>query len=259
MTTSLDELTPADARARFAEDGFVIFRNVIDPDLIAEASAHVDWLIAKNPDTNPEELMEVITDPFWVRLISDDRLLDVAQIFVGPDIALFASHYICKPAFSGRPVLWHQDSAFWPLDPMKVVTLWLAVDESTTENGCVQVIPGSHRDGTYAMRPREDVANLFGQEAATDVDESKAVDMVLRPGDVEVHDPEIIHGSRANNSPKRRCGLTIRYIPTSTRITEDPWNFTLHLRGELGVNKYNPRPTYEAGKHFPFTGADTWR
>src|SRR5690606_40334400 len=58
-----------------------------------------------------------IYDPFWVRLISDDRLVDIASLFVGPDVALFASHYISKPPFTGQPVLWHQDSAFWPLEP----------------------------------------------------------------------------------------------------------------------------------------------
>ena len=60
-------------------------------------------------------------DAFWVRLIADERLLDVAQAFIGPNIALFASHYIVKPPFDGMPVLWHQDGSYWPLDPMEVV------------------------------------------------------------------------------------------------------------------------------------------
>ena len=82
-------------------------------------------------------------DPFWVRLISDDRLLDIAQEYVGPNIALFASHYISKPPADGHPVLWHQDGSYWPLEPMEVVTLWLAVDDSLPENGCMQAIPTS--------------------------------------------------------------------------------------------------------------------
>ena len=65
-------------------------------------------------------------DPFWVRLVSDDRLLNVAETFVGPNIALFASHYIAKRPFDGQAVLWHQDGSYWPLEPMEVVTLWLA-------------------------------------------------------------------------------------------------------------------------------------
>jgi ectoine hydroxylase-related dioxygenase (phytanoyl-CoA dioxygenase family) len=243
----------------YRRDGYAIFRDVIDADLIAEASDHVAWLANRHPGVRPEQLGHVYLrdDPFWIRLVSDDRLVDIAQMFVGPDIALFASHYISKPPFSGQPVLWHQDSAFWPLEPMEVVTLWLAIDHSTPENGCVRVIPGSQTMATEAMREVTDVQSVLGQEIAVEVDESRAVDMVLRPGDVEVHHPQIVHGSNANTSPYRRCGLTIRYIPTSTRIIseEQPYVSAFLLRGDPGVNTYQPRPAYVEGRHFPFRGA----
>lgn len=243
----------------YDRDGYTIFRDVIDPGLIAEASDHVSWLQAKYPDRLGEDLATelVAGDPFWVRLVSDDRLLDIAELFVGPDIALFASHYISKPPFSGMPVLWHQDGAYWPLEPMRVVTLWLAVDESTPENGCVRVIPGSHKHDLYGLRQRDDVDNVLGSESAVTVDESKAVDLVLSPGDVEVHHPNILHASNANTSPRRRCGLTIRYIPTTTRITSErqPFVSALLLRGRPGVNVYQPFPAYVEGEHMPFVGA----
>ena len=192
-------------------------------------------------------------------LISDDRLVDIAQLFVGPNIALFASHYISKPPFTGRPVLWHQDSAFWPLEPMEVVTLWLAIDHSTSENGCVRVIPGSHRTEIAETRPSR-VDSVLGQEIAVDVDESLAADIVLCPGDVEVHHPNIVHGSNTNTSANRRCGLTIRYIPTTTRIVaeEQPWPSALWLRGNAGVNTYQPVPTFRPGRHFPFRESVHW-
>jgi hypothetical protein len=243
----------------FDRDGYTIFRNVIDPGLIAEASDHVAWLHARYPDRLGEDLATelVAGDPFWVRLVGDDRLLDIAELFLGPDLALFASHYISKPPFAGKAVLWHQDGAYWPLEPMRVITLWLAVDESTPENGCMRVIPGSHKDALHELRQRDDVDNVLGSESAVTVDESKAVDLVLSPGDVEVHHPNILHASDANTSPRRRCGLTIRYIPTSTRITseEQPFVSALLLRGEPGVNVYQPFPTYVAGEHMPFAGA----
>ncbi|HEY2671291.1 MAG TPA: phytanoyl-CoA dioxygenase family protein [Rugosimonospora sp.] len=247
----------------YRRDGYAIFRDVIDAELIAEVSDHVAWLESRHPGVRPEQLghMFLRDDPFWIRLVSDDRLVDIAQRFVGPDIALFASHYISKPPFSGQPVLWHQDSAFWPLEPMEVVTLWLAVDHSTPENGCVRVIPGSQTRDTEAMREVTDVESVLGQEIAVEVDEDRAVDMVLRPGDVEVHHPKIVHGSTANTSPYRRCGLTIRYIPTSTRITgeEQPYVSAFLLRGDPGVNTYQPRPVYVEGRHFPFRGAPAAR
>ncbi|MFD0900824.1 phytanoyl-CoA dioxygenase family protein [Actinomadura sediminis] len=251
-----------DPMQRYETDGYAIFRNVLDADLIAEADEHVRWLQARHPGRGGEDLSTelVAEDPFWVRLVSDDRLLDVAERFVGPDIALFASAYIAKPPYTGKAVLWHQDGSFWPLEPMRVVTLWLAVDRSTPENGCLRVIPGSHRGGLHEVREREDAEAVFGVESAREVDESEAVDLVLEPGDVEVHHPNIMHGSNANNSPYRRCGLTIRYIPTSTKITAEPSPFpsALHLRGERGVNEYRPRPRYVAGEHFAFRGAESW-
>jgi hypothetical protein len=230
----------------YERDGFVIFRNVLDPGLIAEASEHVAWLQHRHPELRGEDLGHqlVARDPFWVRLVSDDRLLDIAELFVGPDLALFASHYICKPPYSGRPVLWHQDGAYWPLEPMDVVTLWVAIDDSTPENGGLRVIPGSHHENLYELRTRQDLDSVLGSESATDVDESVAIDLTLSPGDVEVHHPHIMHCSGANTSPKRRCGLTIRYIPTSTRITapEQPYPSAILLRGKPGVNVYQPWP-----------------
>ncbi|MCZ6677818.1 MAG: phytanoyl-CoA dioxygenase family protein [Candidatus Poribacteria bacterium] len=211
-------------RQKYERDGYAIFRNVLDSNLIQEASNHVDWLLAKNPELRPEHLHHrlVASDPFWVRLISDDRLLDIAEIFIGPNIALFASHYISKPPSDGKPVLWHQDGSYWPLEPMEVITLWLAVDDSTPENGCMRVIPGTHTMSLHQMKQRTDIPNVLSSEIDPElVDESKAVDFVLKAGDVSVHHPNIIHGSNANTSVKRRCGLTIRYIPTSTRITSN--------------------------------------
>jgi phytanoyl-CoA hydroxylase len=252
-----------DALDAYREDGYVVFRDVLDPDLLAEVDAHVDWLGRRHPELRGEQLGHELMrdDPFWVRLVSDDRLLDIAELFVGPDIALFASHYISKPAYSGQPVLWHQDGSFWPLEPMAVVTLWLAVDRSAPENGCVRVVPGSHEWDLAAMREAGEVDNVLGKEIAVDVDESAAVDIVLEPGDVEVHHPNIVHGSNANTSPRRRCGLTIRYIPTSTRITdpESPYPSAFHLRGDPGVNRYQPRPRYREGRHLAFRGCANWR
>jgi phytanoyl-CoA hydroxylase len=249
---------------QYRSEGYAIFRNVVDLNLIAEASDHVAWLLQKNPGLRPEQLHNSLMtdDPFWVRLVGDDRLLDVAEQFIGPNIALFASHYISKPPFDGKPVLWHQDGAFWPLDPMDVVTLWLAVDESTPENGCMRVIPGTQELELQEMDEAPSDAVLDKVVPSQFVDESKAVDFILEPGDVSVHNPNIVHGSKANTSSKRRCGLTIRYIPTTTRIVTDvQWPSAFLLRGEPvpGVNSYLPRPKYVAGKHMAFAGCDYWR
>jgi len=255
---------PSGAREQFERDGYTIYRNVLDAELVAESSRHVEWLAARNPDLRPEQLGHRLLgqDPFWLRLVSDARLLDIAEEFVGPDIALFASHYISKPPGDGMPVLWHQDGSYWPLQPMEVVSLWLAVDDSTPDNGCMRVIPGTQHLDLKELTPRTDVANVLRSGMDTShVDESASVDLILRAGDVSVHHPNVIHGSNANRSTRRRCGLTIRYIPTSTRIISDePWPSAFLLRGApvAGINQYRPRPRYESGRHMEFRGCETW-
>jgi ectoine hydroxylase-related dioxygenase (phytanoyl-CoA dioxygenase family) len=83
---------------------------------------------------------------------------------------------------------------------------------------------------------------------------------VLNPGDVSVHHPNIIHGSEGNTSDMRRAGLTIRYIPTTTRITADK-GCPMVLRGEPveGINEYLPFPKFKEGEHMPFRGCENWK
>ncbi len=263
-TTEIKQWTSL--RNQFERDGYTIARNVIDQGLVEETRHHIEWLLARNPGTRPEQLHHTLMtrDAFWVRLVGDDRLLDVAQEFIGPNIALFASHYIAKPPYNGEAVLWHQDGSYWPLKPMEVVTLWLSVDEVTPENGCMRVIPGTQHMNLQDVIQRKDVANVLSSSIDESlVDEKKAVDIILAPGDVSVHHPNIIHGSNANTSPRWRRGLTIRYIPASTKILTDsagPWPSAFLLRGQAvpGVNQYQPRPKYVEGGSMPFSGCEAW-
>ncbi len=164
----------------------------------------------------------------------DDAVLDLVEPLIGPDIALFSSHFICKPAGVGKRVPWHEDSAYWKgrLDPMRVVTVWLAIDPSTVANGCMRVIPASHADGFSQYQPVADPQNqVFASEIVQGTfDESKAVDCVLRPNHSSLHDGKLIHGSNANTGTQRRCGYTMRYMPASVKYLHEPGNpFEIYL------------------------------
>lgn len=247
---------PDEIRRAFDTDGYHIFRNVIDGDLIAQADRHIDWLLARHPNLQPFELGHELarTDPFWHRLIADPRLLDIAEIFLGRDLALFATHYICKEPRTGRPVRWHQDGAFWPIEPMDVITQWLAVTSSTPDNGCLKVVPGSHRTALLDMIDATG-DTVLPSEIPVEVDEADAVAFVLQPGDVSVHHPNIFHGSDANTSLLWRRGLTIRYIPTSTRILDPDAASPFLLRGAAvdGLNDYLPTPPRDPDQHGALT------
>jgi ectoine hydroxylase-related dioxygenase (phytanoyl-CoA dioxygenase family) len=247
----------------YVENGFVVIRKVLDKDLVTEARRHVDWLLKTNPGTRPEHLHHtlVANDPFWVRLISDPRLLDVAEKFIGPNIALFASHYISKPPHDGQAVLWHQDGSYWPLNPMEVITLWVALDPSIPENGCLRVIPKTQKMELQPLQPRNDVPNVLASSMDEKrVDTSNSVNIILEPGDVSIHHPNVIHGSAANNSDLWRRGLTIRYIPTTTQVTKKDWPCVMLLRGNAvkGINTYQSFPKFQEGKHMPFKGSENW-
>ncbi|MFF4429723.1 phytanoyl-CoA dioxygenase family protein [Streptomyces sp. NPDC001513] len=256
------------AAAEYEERGFAIIRNVIPEDLLEEARSHVEWLTSKYPELRPEHFHHPLirNDAFWVRLVTDPRLAKIGQHFLGPNLACFTAHYICKPPYDGQPVFWHQDGSYWKLAPMQALTVWLAIDESTTANGCLRMIPGSHKLPLHAPNLRTDKPNMLFSEADTDLvshwaEEQGIVDIELNPGDVSIHHPHLLHCSEANTSAKRRCGLDIGYIATSTRIESrglylDP----VMVAGEPldGVNTYRRLPRYTPHDTIPFKGHETW-
>ncbi|WP_305783555.1 phytanoyl-CoA dioxygenase family protein [Symbioplanes lichenis] len=252
----------------YATQGFAIIRNVVPPDLLEETRSHVEWLSRKYPDLRPEHFHHPLirNDAFWVRLVTDPRLARIGQHFLGPDIACFTAHYICKPPRTGQPVLWHQDGAYWKLTPMEALTVWVAVDESTTENGCLRIIPGSQEIPLYKPSSRTDTPNMLYSSADQQLvdrwaEERGIVDIELNPGDVSIHHPHILHCSEANTSAKRRCGLDIGYISTSTRISSDGLYLDPILvsgQAREGINKYRRYPLYEPGESIPFSGHEDW-
>jgi len=259
----------ADAVVReYESNGFAIIRNVLDAELIEEARAHVEWLGRRYPHLRPEEYHHPLmrNDAFWVRMVTDDRLLDIAELFLGPDLACFTAHYVCKPPRDGRPVLWHQDGAYWKLKPMAALTVWAAIDESGTHNGCLRMVPGSHRMPIHEPSVRTDIANMLYSETREDlvrdwVDRAGMVDIELAPGDVSIHHPNILHCSEANTSATRRCGLDIGYIATSTLVAnEGLYLDPILVRGEPGSasNRYRNYPEYSADESIRFRGHEDW-
>lgn len=256
----------SDLRKQYDEKGYVIVRNAVDADLAQETAEHVHWLTARNPGVRPERLMHdmLVTDPFMHRLVGDERLVDIVEIFLGPNIAMWAAHYIAKPPRHGQKVLWHQDGCLWPLEPVEVTTIWLAATASTRENGCLRVLPGTQ--DIHLLSRKEQIAaddgnNVLGTTVHPSlIDESDIVDLELQPGDVSVHNPRIIHGSEANTSDGWRIGLTLRYIPTSTRVNRENHPAIL-VRGKPNAgnsNEYAGRPTYDPARHMPFSGKEDW-
>lgn len=175
-----------------------------------------------------------------------DEVLDLVEPFIGPNIALWSSHFICKDPYVGRATPWHEDSAYWKnrVDGFdQIITVWLAIDRSNKENGCMRVIPETHRNGFSEYEKVDKEKNTFNSQIKN-VDESKAVYFELEPGECSLHDSRIIHGAAPNTSPYRRCGYTMRYFSTNIKVLKETDHrgeeFKIWLaRGkDLAGNKY---------------------
>jgi ectoine hydroxylase-related dioxygenase (phytanoyl-CoA dioxygenase family) len=147
------------------------------------------------------------------------RVLDYVADILGDDFVLWGCHFFCKMPGDGKAVSWHQDASYWPLTPSKTVTLWLAIDDSDRDNGCMRVIPGSHLQGHLTWRYSEASENNVLDQTVENAEQygDPPVDLVLRAGEVSMHSDLILHGSEPNRSTRRRCGLTMRYAATDVR------------------------------------------
>lgn len=252
----------------YKEKGFTVIRNVINKNLLEEASFHVDWLMKRYNYLQPEHLHHplMLMDAFWVRFITDEAILRVVKAVLGNDIACFTSHYICKPPLVGQPVLWHQDGAYWDLLPMDALAVWIAIDDSTPETGCLQMIPGSHKAPIQKPIRENGFENLLYSkmdEQFVDVWKHKSgvENVILKKGDISIHHPNIIHCSGKNLSNKRRCGLDTGYISTTTKVTnKEAYLRPIMVSGESrdGVNRYSSWPLYDENETIPFREKDQW-
>jgi len=171
----------------------------------------------------------------WLNdLIRHERILDAVEDVIGPDILCWGTSFFIKEPHNPAFVSWHQDSTYWGLEPADIVTAWIALSDSTTENGAMRVVPGSH---TMAQVPHRDTfrpENLLsrGQEVMVDVDDAQADTLVLKAGEMSLHHVRLIHGSEPNPSAKRRIGFAIRYLPTYVRQVAGSHDWATLVRGQ---------------------------
>ncbi|MGE5222794.1 MAG: phytanoyl-CoA dioxygenase family protein [Omnitrophica WOR_2 bacterium] len=211
----------------YRNEGYLIYREpVFSAESFAELKACFEDILADLPEGFSPEMMDVphYIFPELYKWLFADEVLSLVSPFLGEDIALFSSHFISKPGGVGKRVPWHEDSSYWRgwMDPMDVVTVWLAIDPSTRENGCMMVIPRTQGNGYSDYEPVDPTLNVFNTEIVKPQrDESKAVAIELQPNQASLHDGRLQHGSNANTSAMRRTGYTMRYISTRTRLNQE--------------------------------------
>ncbi len=151
------------------------------------------------------------------RLIYDPRILDRAEDLLGPNIMLFHDQALYKPAYSGGPVFWHQDNAYWQCSPPNLVTCWLTLDDAFKENGAMQVIPGSH------LRPAQhQVSEETEALLETPVEASQAVVIELPAGGCMFHHCQLLHYTAPNTTPHPRRAFALHFMIPGTKQKGTP-------------------------------------
>jgi chlorinating enzyme len=213
-------LTPEQI-ARFNRDGYLKPFRIFDDAEIAELRGYFDRLLAKYVAEGKDSysissahlrhgrVWDVLTHPRVVRIVAD---------LLGPSVIAWGSHFFCKMPGDGKTVSWHQDSSYWPLTPSKAVTVWLAIDDADPGNANMRFIPGTHVLGHLTYKLSEtDPSNVLNQTVPEVEKYGQPVDVQLKAGEASVHSDLLLHGSEANSSDRRRCGLTLRYTPGDVR------------------------------------------
>ena len=154
--------------------------------------------------------------PLMDRLAHHPRLVPTIQALLGPDLLLFRSTLMLKPAFHGSVHALHQDSAYWPIDPPALATVSIALDDATATNGCLKVVPGSHRWGLREWG-RIAVEQDGPLTESQDLSQADILDVPLKAGSALVFHSLMVHGSGANTSPQSRHTALYAYFSPHVR------------------------------------------
>lgn len=222
----------------YQENGFVVPKFRLSGEKLEKLQAALDATLRDNAEIRPEKLVSVhiagqnregvVGHSAFLDLAHDQDILDLVSAVLGEDLILWGCQVFCKPAGDGLEVPWHQDGQYWPIRPLANCSVWLALDDSKIENGCLRVIPGSHKKAELFPHILETRGNLTLNQRVDDASFAveTAADVELEAGQMSLHDVYMIHGSNPNTSSKRRAGVVLRYMPATSHFKRDMYDTT---------------------------------
>ncbi len=201
--------------AQFNRDGFLTKIMIFDAAEACALRTYFDALLARvvraGGDSYSISTAHARYGKVW-DLLTHPRIVAYVSDLLGEQVIGWGSHFFCKMPGDGKVVSWHQDASYWPLSPSKAVTVWLAIDDADRGNACMKFIPGSHHYGHLTYKMTEDSGNnVLNQEVENAEGIGPQVYNELQAGECSIHSDLLLHGSEANSSDRRRCGLTLRY------------------------------------------------
>ena len=226
----------ANMQSDFERDGFVVIENAFSGQELATISDEVnrviegraDYLPATDvvyePDTQPPRVRNAFHlhsyNDVFLQAARNPAVIGALESILGNPLRLYGSQVFAKPALVGTVVPAHQDMPYWPFEPYEMVSAWIALDDSTIENGCVRHIAGSHKLGMLPHAPSGVVGNSLGVMDDPRLKELKEVPVEVRRGSCILHHCLTVHRSEANRSPNPRRGLIYVYMSDRVRVTD---------------------------------------
>lgn len=237
----------------YKHKGFVTPSQSLPIDLLEKMKKGADNVLQLNPNKSPDALSNIhlekdnpedlIGDKSLLETACHPFILDKVEQLIGENIILWGVSLFCKPPKKGKAIPWHQDGYYWPIRPLANCSVWIALDEANKDNGCLRVIENSHTKGLLKHTTDNNSKYALNQTLEKDLyDEDKASDIELKMGQISLHDVFLVHGSNENNSNKRRAGLVLRYMPTSSHFDRS----TKKVEGTKGDSapNYAKRPIF---------------
>ena len=239
---------------QYHDEGFIAPIRVISEAKALSIKSQLEEVEEKFPEEiNAESRNNLhLSFKFLDALAHNPIIVDAMEDLIGPDISLWATVMFIKEPSSKHYVSWHQDATYMGMNSTDFPTPWIALSPSNLETGCMTMISGSHKQ---EIRNHEDTFEehniLTRGQVIADVDESKGVDLILKPGEMSIHNGAIIHGSKPNKSQQRRIGFSLQSYMTPSIEQEVGRNIWTHIRGKrrqdsdglsLDRPKYNMDP-----------------
>ena len=236
-------------KARYRENGYLIPDYRLPDATLREMRAAYDRLLAANPEFSSDFMLGphlqnpgaqgIRGNREWLEFATQPEILDIAAQLIGDDLILWGTTIFGKPARVGKATPWHQDGDYYPIRPLETLSVWIALDDATRENGCMRFIPGSHRSrNIFGHHWEENDALTINLVCNAECfDESTAHDLILEAGQMSFHDVYMIHGSHANTTDQRRAAFVIRMMPGSS-----------HYDHDLGQSMTQPHQSHDYGR-----------
>jgi len=217
----------------YRRDGFVFPIEILSRAEVEGFRGAFESLIERSREYSPKRFDRLHVYFDWAyQIVTHERLLDVVESILGDDILVYGTLVLAKQPHDLRYASWHQDSFYSGLHLTPSTTAWIALTPSHQGNGCMRVIPGSHKLGSMEHENVADdphMLNRRGERIKTDVDESVAVDVVLKPGEISLHESTLVHGSTPNASDEPRIGFIVRFVTSRMR---NPNTRLMRVRGD---------------------------